>query len=282
MPTASKTLAGLAVLLLAITWVQRDEQPGDGRDATSAPATSTGGRDAAGVEPTGPAGHAERPDAETDADVSTGRPGPLLHPVGGGDGDSWRDTNGVEYRLGLVNTPEHDECYGPVATRAREALTAEGFYAHVYTRDRYGRSVAVVTTASGIDVNVHLARHGLADDTYLEQFRGENPGLARRLDGAFAAARAEQAGLWGACSSARAGPGAPVPQAEPSHGGPPAPPAEGCHPDYLTCVPVRGDGSGRGGANDVDCGSLGHTVVLNKPGVDAYRLDGDGDGYGCD
>src|SRR3954447_6429379 len=94
---------------------------------------------------------------------------PLLRAAAGGDGDSWHDTAGREYRLGLVNAPEYNECYGSVATAKRRALTAGGFRARVYTRDTYRRGVAVVTTASGVNVNVYLARHGFANDRYLSQ-----------------------------------------------------------------------------------------------------------------
>ena len=74
-----------------------------------------------------------------------------------------------------------------------------GFRARVYTRDAYGRGVAVVTTAAGTNVNVYLARHGFANDRYLAEFRHEKPDLAVALDAAFAAAKRERAGLWGAC-----------------------------------------------------------------------------------
>jgi endonuclease YncB( thermonuclease family) len=124
----------------------------------------------------------------------------LLHAARGGDGDSWKDTHGVEYRLGLINTPELGECYGTTARTERQHLVASGFRAQVYSKDRYGRSVAVVTLADGRNLNVYLARHGFANDRYLAQFRSENPSLARDLDVAFAAARREHAGLWGACS----------------------------------------------------------------------------------
>src|SRR4051812_37620214 len=67
---------------------------------------------------------------------------PLLHAAAGGDGDSWKDTRGVEYRLGLVNTPELSECYGGAASRKRRQLTAAGFRAATYTTDTYGRHVA--------------------------------------------------------------------------------------------------------------------------------------------
>jgi endonuclease YncB( thermonuclease family) len=124
----------------------------------------------------------------------------LLQAASGGDGDSWKDTSGREYRLGMVNAPEVGECWSREATTARRALVDEGFRADVYTRDRYGRGVAVVTTVDGTNVNVTLARGGHVDDRYLEQFRHENRPLAAALDVAFAAAKRDRAGLWGACT----------------------------------------------------------------------------------
>lgn len=125
---------------------------------------------------------------------------PLLMPAGGGDGDSWHDTAGAEYRLGLVNTPEYDECYGSEATAKRKELTAHGFRADVYTHDVYGRGVSLVTAANGVNVNIYLARYGFANDKYLSQYRHENRKLASQLDTAFTQARAQRRGLWSACS----------------------------------------------------------------------------------
>lgn len=123
----------------------------------------------------------------------------LLQAAPHGDGDSWKDTEGHEYRLGLVNTPELDECYGQTASAERKRLVRKGFRAKVYNHDTHGRLVAVVYLADGTNLNVFLARHGYANDKYLAQFRRENPPLARELDAAFAAAKREHAGLWGAC-----------------------------------------------------------------------------------
>ncbi len=202
---------------------------------------------------------------------------PLLMPAGGGDGDSWHDTKGREYRLGLVNTPEYDECYGSEATAKRKELTADGFRADVYAHDVYGRDVSLVTTANGVNVNVYLARYGFANDKYLSQFRHENPELAAQLDIAFAKARAERRGLWSVCSGTH-GVAATATASE-------APESTwvitSCHPDYVTCVGVEGNGSGHGRANDLDCGSIGEAVKLRRIGVDPYRLDADGDGIGC-
>ena len=203
---------------------------------------------------------------------------PLLTAASGGDGDSWRDSAGREYRLGMVNAPEVGECFGTEATAARTRLVAAGFAARVYAADRHGREVAVVTSADGTNLNVHLAQLGFVDDRYLAAFRHENPALARELDAAFDRAKADRAGLWGACREA-------VPQGIAA--APPAKkqaPADGaCHPDYVTCIPVKGDGSGRGQANDLDCGDLDGRVQLRRAGTDPYRLDGnDDDGSGCE
>jgi endonuclease YncB( thermonuclease family) len=232
----------------------------------------------------GPTAPPPAPGAPADGAAAPTTPSPataLLQPADHGDGDSWRDTAGREYRLGMVNAPELDECFGAEASAERKALTAAGFRAEVYSDDRYGRGVAVVTTADGTNLNVHLARHGFVDDRYLADFRHENPSLAAELDLAFAEAQAEGRGLWSACvTGSQSAPGPvvePVPLVDAASAV-----TDACHPDYATCVPVRGDGSGQGDANDLDCGDVQGPVRLNAPGVDPYRFDADGDGTGCD
>jgi endonuclease YncB( thermonuclease family) len=264
---AGKSVLGLA--LIAVVGLSLQHAPTLGPDAPVAQPPVA--RPSAVAQP--PAAAPQDPDVTRDAAPSTAAQGVLQEPAGGGDGDSWRDTAGREYRLGLVNTPETNECFGSDATSKRTELTAGGFRADVYATDTYGRSVAVVRLPDGTNLNVWLARHGFADDRYLERFRGENPGLATELDGAFAAARAELAGLWGPCSGSVPDGIAQVP---------PAPAPGDCHPAYLTCIPVTGDGSGRGAANDLDCGSLGGPVTVRTRGVDPYRLDGQADGVGCE
>ena len=252
---AGRVVVGLAAAVLVGSWLP-DEQGSPPRPAPHAATPA-------------PAADATPPSPEPSPQVSevTQEAAVLLRAAPGGDGDSWRDTAGRAHRLGMVDAPEVGECFAQQATDERRRLVAGGFLAHAYARDRYGRDVSLVTAADGTNVNVHLARHGFVDDRYLAQFRHENPALAADLEAAFAAARQEGAGLWRACRSGNA----------------PAPPRSGdCHPDYLTCVPVQGDGSGRGAANDLDCGDLPGRVQLRQPGVDPYRLDADGDGTGCD
>ena len=201
---------------------------------------------------------------------SSARP-TLLVAAAGGDGDSWRDTAGREYRLGLVNAPEVGECFGSQATAKRKSLLRNGFTADAYAVDTYGRSVSVVRTRDGVVVNVHLARYGFVDDRYLERFRHENPTLARQLDAAFAAAKRERAGLGVRVARRRRRPPRPRPHR----------PATATR-SYVTCIPVKGDGSGRGEANDLDCGDLDGPVRLRSAGDDPYRLDRDGDLVACE
>lgn len=269
MRTAGK-VASVIVGLVVVAAVLPHHDSGSKRDTGASAALTT------------PARTTPAPTHAPEQVAALSRPAPsapLLQAARGGDGDSWHDTAGREYRLGLVNAPEYNQCFGSAATAKRKALVAAGFRAQVYTRDTYGRGVAVITTATGINVNVFLARHGFADDKYFRQFRGENPSLARQLDVAFAAAKAEHAGLWGACAKT-AQPHAFVATPAPKPAAPAA--ASGCHPDYATCIPVKGDGSGNGQANDLDCGDIRQVVTLRQPGVDPYRLDADGDGTGCD
>lgn len=204
--------------------------------------------------------------------------GPLLVTAPGGDGDSWHDTGGIEYRMGLVNAPEVNECGGSAATAYRKRELAAGFFARSYSTDNYGRRVSVIYTRNGSNLNVLMARTGIANDKYLSEFRHENPALAQELDAAFGHAKASRVGVWGSCSSGGSATSvqpAPRPQALVGSAG-------GCQPDYRTCVPIQGDGSGRGAANDLDCGDIGTVVYLRVVGRDPYRLDANADGVGCE
>ncbi len=192
------------------------------------------------------------------------------------DGDSFVASDGVEYRVGLVNTPELGSCGGDEAAAVTADLLADGFAARAYTRDQYGRSVARIDTPQG-ELGILLARRGFADDQYLEDFRSENPAYAADLDDAFAAARRDRTGLYETCWDTT-----PVAQ-QPVIG--PVEPGDGhggrqgswaCHPAYAECLP---DGP------DLDCADVGHQVVL-RGRDDPFRLDGNSltatDGVGCD
>lgn len=281
-----KTGAAALAVLLGLGIASQGEDQLDGREAASPSVTAAATPTPAEVEPVADA----TPGATTDetgapippatvapsqpAPTSAGTTAPLLFAAAGGDGDSWKDRAGREYRLGLVNAPETGECFGAQATDRRKALVRRGFRARTYATDRFGRSVSLVALADGRNLNVLLAREGLVDDRYLAEFRHEYEALATQLDVAFADAKRARRGLWGGC---------PQESAPQGFAAPPAQPAGDCHPDYATCIPVKGDGSGRGEANDLDCGDLRKLVRIRQVGVDPYRLDGDDDdGLGCE
>lgn len=124
--------------------------------------------------------------------ATTPKPGPtepLLHLVTQKDGDSFIASDGKEYRLGLVNTPELDEPCGREAREFSRRFLASGLRVDAYASDPYGRRIAEVFDRSGESLNVALAESGYGDDRYLRSFRDENRDLAWRLDTAFAQAR---------------------------------------------------------------------------------------------
>ena len=110
---------------------------------------------------------------------------PLLRLTVLKDGDSFVASDGREYRLGMVNAPEPLEPCAREATRFTREFLADGFTADAYSSDPHGRTVAEVFNPSGKSLNVALMRGGYSDDRYLDNFRDENPELARRLDDAF-------------------------------------------------------------------------------------------------
>ncbi len=189
-------------------------------------------------------------------------PTALLYAAKGGDGDSWKDRSGREYRLGLVNAPELGECFGQAASDKRKQLVRAGFRAAVYTTDRFGRAVSVVTLADGRNLNVFLARNGFVNDRFLAEFRSENPSLAGQLDLAFAAAKAERIGLWRGCSTAAT----PQGRVGPSRTG-----CDAAYPDV--CVPPP--------TPDLDCADVAFRRFRVLP-PDPHRFDVDGNGLGCE
>ncbi|VXB78763.1 DUF2510 domain-containing protein [Aeromicrobium sp. 9AM] len=176
------------------------------------------------------------------------------------DGDSWVASDGKEYRLGLINTPERNERCGPEATAFTRKFLDDGFVVDAYTTDSHGRSVAEVRDKAGKSLNVALAKSGLGDDRYLEQFRHENVDLGRRLDDALASPAKPD------CKQVAK----PVPLVNRPKKKAPKP-AEKCMAGYSPCLPI---------VADLNCPDIGHPVTVT--GDDPYGLDRDGDGTGCD
>jgi micrococcal nuclease len=114
-------------------------------------------------------------------------------------------------RLIGIDTPETKrpdtpvECFGPEASARLQALLPPGTPVRLEldeeARDRYGRLLAYVhRSADGAFVNEVLATEGLADALSI----APNTTYDDRFASAVAAARAERAGLWGACPDAHA------------------------------------------------------------------------------
>jgi endonuclease YncB( thermonuclease family) len=129
-------------------------------------------------------------DARDEPTGATSRPTntAMLHVTSLKDGDSWEASDGREYRLGLVNAPEPSEPCFAEATQFTQRFLADGFTADAYATDAHRRRIAEVFNGSGSSLNVELAASGLANGKYLENFRRENPDLARRVERAFASA----------------------------------------------------------------------------------------------
>jgi micrococcal nuclease len=110
-------------------------------------------------------------------------------------------------RLIGIDTPETKDpdepvaCYGAEATAFTKALLPKGTSVRlerdVEPRDYYGRLLAYVTRASdALFVNLELARRGYADALAI------SPNLAHddEIRSSVEQARADDLGLWGACS----------------------------------------------------------------------------------
>ncbi|MEM7273578.1 MAG: thermonuclease family protein [Actinomycetota bacterium] len=125
------------------------------------------------------------------------------------DGDTVElDISGAVERVRLlgIDAPESvhpsvpEQCFGAEAAAGLTELLPVGssvsLVRDVEARDRFGRLLLYLyRTEDGLFVNEWLVRQGLADTSFFEP----NTALAPALTSARSAARAESAGLWGAC-----------------------------------------------------------------------------------
>jgi endonuclease YncB( thermonuclease family) len=188
---------------------------------------------------------------------------------------------GSEYRVRYIgmDSPETTdpnspvEWMGPQATAANEALVAGKtviLEKDVRETDDFGRLLRYVWLTNGTAwtlVNLELVRQGFASlATYPPDVKYVD--LIRHAE---FEARSASLGLWGAPppTPTLAPPPTPVPFVnEPE-------PAADCHPSYDPCLPIVGD------LDCADVRALGAAPVT-VIGPDEYRLDGEGDGRGCE
>jgi len=205
------------------------------------------------------------------------------------DGDTIdvRRENGVVERVRYIgiDTPETVdprtavECFGAEASARNKALVEGrevGLERDVSERDRYDRLLRYVWVA-GDDGAMRLVNEALTREGYAAAVSyPPDVRYQERFAAAERAARGAGLGLWGACG------GPDTPAVAPSVVTPTsvkvatsAPTARGqqCHPSYPTlCLP---------GSPDLDCADIPQKNFPVKP-PDPHRLDGDGDGVGCE
>lgn len=177
------------------------------------------------------------------------------------DGDTLRvRRDGMEVRVRLIgiDVPEAVACFGVAATARLRALappgTVVGLERDVSETDRYGRLLCYVWLPDGRMLNEVLVREGVAQAvTFPPDVRYQD----RLLQ-----AQAEGAGLWSACGPT------------PTPSGAAARPGGRCDPSYPdVCIPPP--------PPDLDCRDIPYRRFRVLP-PDPHRLDGDGDGIGCE
>lgn len=173
------------------------------------------------------------------------------------DGDTI-DTSQGRVRVIGIDTPESGQCGFDEATQNAASVVPVGSsvtltaVASKDDTDQYDRLLRYVTSANGTDIGLEQIRDGLADARYdSRDGYGAHPKEAAYI----AAATAPNSSI--AC------PAPPAPQPAPTV------PATG-----TTSEPWNMPGP------DLDCADIGHRVTITGP--DYHRLDGDGDGIGCD
>ena len=209
--------------------------------------------------------------AETTSAAQSGRftqRGTVTYVVDGDTVDV-RLANGKRERVRVlgIDTPERGACHFTQASaRTRslalgKAVVLRGDRTQD-TRDRYGRLLAYVWLPGGKDLGYQLVAGGFAKVYVFDAAFGR---LSAYRRAELLAQRAPR-GVWKACGGDR-----PKTIAEPPNGGA----GQGCQAGYSPCLPVVGD------LDWADVRALGKAPV-RVTGADPYRLDGDGDGWGCE
>ena len=187
------------------------------------------------------------------------------------DGDTIVVGGGRRVRLVQIDAPElaQGECYAAAAKSTLARLLPRGARVSLELDprldrvDRYGRLLAYVRKGR-TNVNLALVARGAASVWFYERVRGKYAGSLLRT---AKEARAAKRGLWKACPGTRLDPMRAVETGRAST------PSSDCDASYPgTCIPSP--------PPDLDCADIGRKVQVRPP--DPHRLDGDGDGWGCE
>jgi micrococcal nuclease len=218
------------------------------------------------------------PDAAAASSQATSARAAISHVI---DGDTLALADGRRVRLLQIDATElgTGECYSRKAAAVLRSLLPAGTVVRLQADsnldsvDRFGRLLRYVSRGR-LNLNLELVRRGAATVWF---YRSEQGRYAARFLEAAQAARDARRGMWGSCRvvwnpngpATTAGGGSPPPPAENGGGG-----GSGCHPSYTPCLPI---------VSDLDCADIDDsTKPIRVAGHDPYRLDGDGDGLGCE
>ena len=196
------------------------------------------------------------------------------------DGDTLRLRDGRRVRLIQIDTPElgTGECYSRAARTALVSIVPTGSTVHLEADpaldriDRYGRLLRYIRL-NRANVNLELVRRGAAAPYF---YRGDRGMYADRLMAAASAAKAVRLGLWKACPTTVLDPDRAIDTGQSGPATKTPPPTGKCDPNYSGgCVPLY--------PPDVDCADIRALGIgpVRVIGSDPHRLDGNGDGYGC-
>ena len=174
------------------------------------------------------------------------------------DGDTIELANGKTVRLVGIDTPEVGQCHYVTASNMMARLVGGKRVTLTISdenTDRYGRLLRYVNIGS-MDAGLRMIKSGLAIARYdSRDGYGYHPREPIYI-------KADKASPNRTCATPT-----PTPTASPT----PSPGGD-CHPNYSPCLPI---------VDDLDCGDIDGPVTVIG-GADPYRLDGDGDGIGCE
>jgi micrococcal nuclease len=198
------------------------------------------------------------------------------------DGDTLTISTGEKVRFLQIDTPEISpaECYGTEAHKAlismigKSSITLESD-AVSDDQDQFGRILRYVKVGK-TNLNLKLVRIGAATPYF---YQGEKGKYATQLLKAAENAKAKKIGLWKMCPSTKLEPLKPATtgSAVASKIATTTTSSNGkCDANYQGCLPPY--------PPDLDCTDIKRMGLapIRVIGTDVHKLDGDGDGIGCD
>jgi len=182
------------------------------------------------------------------------------------DGDTVELNTGDDVRMVGIDTPERGECgYAEATTNLVRLVAGKQVSLGVSDEDhdRYGRLLRYVDIET-MDAGLRQIENGLAVARYdSRDGYGEHPRQARYI------AADDSSPSKSSCESKPTP--EPKPAAEPKPAREPEPQGGDCAPGYDPCLPT---------VSDLDCSDVDGPVHVT--GSDAYGLDREGDGVGCE